>query len=59
MSCAGRPQCAHCGDPDLVKNLTRRPVVWVPAEGARWLAPGADTRETLARYGHLVSPVTG
>jgi ribosomal protein S12 methylthiotransferase accessory factor len=55
-----RPQCAHCGDPDLVKDLTRRPVVLGPRPKAsggwhRALTP----EDTLARYGHLVSPVTG
>ncbi len=57
---SARPQCEHCGDPDLVKNLTRRPVVL----GSQPKAPGGWHRaltpeDTLARYGHLVSPVTG
>ncbi|MCT2581985.1 TOMM precursor leader peptide-binding protein [Actinophytocola gossypii] len=56
----GRPQCEHCGDPDLVRHQARRPVVL----GSRPKAPGGSHRamtpeETLARYRHLVSPVAG
>lgn len=56
----GRPQCEHCGDPDLVRRRTRRPV----ALGSRPKVGGGSHRaqapeETLARYRHLVSPVTG
>lgn len=56
----GRPQCGHCGDPDLMRYQTRRPVVL----GSRPKAAGGWHRalspeETMARYQHLVSPVTG
>jgi ribosomal protein S12 methylthiotransferase accessory factor len=56
----GRPQCEHCGDPDLVRHQTRRPVVL----GSRPKAAGGWHRaltpeDTMARYGHLISPVTG
>ncbi|GAB3439427.1 TOMM precursor leader peptide-binding protein [Actinophytocola sediminis] len=56
----GRPQCQHCGDPDLMRDQAARPVVL----GPRPKAPGGGHRaltpeQTLARYQHLVSPVTG
>jgi oxazoline/thiazoline synthase len=56
----GRPQCQHCGDPDLMREQAARPVVLGPRPKAaggwhRALTP----EETLARYKHLVSPVTG
>ncbi|MFC6094794.1 TOMM precursor leader peptide-binding protein [Saccharothrix lopnurensis] len=52
------PQCGTCGDPDLVRARTRRPVRLAPtpkAGGGRAMTAGA-VRE---RFGHLVSPVTG
>lgn len=47
-----RPQCASCGDPELVRERTRRPVV---------LEPGAapPPERVLDTYRHLVSPLTG
>ncbi|MER7111622.1 TOMM precursor leader peptide-binding protein [Streptomyces sp. NPDC000229] len=57
-----RPQCPDCGDPQLVATHVRRPVVLTSrpkAEGTgsnhRALTPEA----VLARYRHLVDPVTG
>jgi ribosomal protein S12 methylthiotransferase accessory factor len=57
-----RPQCPQCGDPGLVGSLVRAPYTPVSrpkAEGAgsnhRAMTPGA----VLARYRHLVDPVTG
>ncbi|MGK5627329.1 TOMM precursor leader peptide-binding protein [Streptomyces sp. URMC 123] len=57
-----RPQCAACGDPGLVAERAWRPFRVVP----RAKAPNdsANDRalpaaETLARYRHLVSGVTG
>ncbi len=55
------PQCAHCGDPALVRRRGHRPVVLDPAPvrsrtgGHRTLGP----EEVLARYRPLVSPLTG
>ncbi|OLF06636.1 hypothetical protein BLA60_30680 [Actinophytocola xinjiangensis] len=56
----GRPQCGLCGDPDLMREQVSRPVVL----SSRTKAAGGWHRaltpeETLARYQHLVSPVTG
>ncbi|MFD7611898.1 TOMM precursor leader peptide-binding protein [Streptomyces sp. NPDC059828] len=59
---AKRPQCADCGNPELVAEQVRRPVALVSRPKAsetggnhRALPPG----EVLARYRHLVDPVTG
>jgi oxazoline/thiazoline synthase len=56
------PQCANCGDPSLMRQLARRPVVLVSREkvadgggGHRALSP----EQVRDRYQHLVSPVTG
>ncbi|MEV6642559.1 TOMM precursor leader peptide-binding protein [Amycolatopsis sp. NPDC051371] len=49
-----RPQCASCGDPELVRERTRRPVVLDQA-GRRALSP----ERVLETYRHLVSPLTG
>lgn len=56
----GRPQCQLCGDPDLMRDQTARPVSLAsrPKAAGGWhraLTP----EETLARFRHLVSPVTG
>jgi oxazoline/thiazoline synthase len=46
-----RPQCPHCGDPGLVAARAACPpdLASVPDE----------TNDPLAKYGHLVDPVTG
>jgi ribosomal protein S12 methylthiotransferase accessory factor len=56
------PQCANCGDPSLMRQQARRPVVLVSREkvadgggGHRALSP----EQVRERYQHLVSPVTG
>ncbi|HET6706695.1 TOMM precursor leader peptide-binding protein [Amycolatopsis sp.] len=57
-----RPQCPSCGNPDLVRERTRRPVVFesrpksrTDGGGHRALAP----EQVLGTYRHLVSPLTG
>lgn len=57
-----RPQCAECGDPDLVAAQVRRPVRLTSRPkldreggGHRALAP----RQVLERYEYLVGEVTG
>ncbi len=56
-----RPQCPHCGDASLTASRTGRPVVLRPTPksayggGHRSVPP----EDVLARYQHLVSPVTG
>ncbi|MGA5557636.1 TOMM precursor leader peptide-binding protein [Streptomyces lavendulocolor] len=59
---ARRPQCPDCGDPGLVAARVRGPVVLA----SRPKAPGTGSNHraltpeaVLARYGHLVDPVTG
>ncbi|MEU8637055.1 TOMM precursor leader peptide-binding protein [Amycolatopsis sp. NPDC048633] len=47
-----RPQCASCGNPELVRERTRRPVVL----GEHRARPPEQVLET---YRHLVSPLTG
>jgi bacteriocin biosynthesis cyclodehydratase domain-containing protein len=47
-----RPQCASCGNPELVRERTRRPVVL----GEHRAVPPEQVLET---YRHLVSPLTG
>ena len=57
-----RPQCASCGDPELVRERTRRPVVLQSRPKAHTAGGGhrsASPREVLDTYRHLVSPVTG
>lgn len=56
------PQCHVCGNPDLVREQANRPVTLtsrrkasVSGGGHRALTP----EQVLARYRHLVSPVTG
>ncbi|MCQ4084273.1 TOMM precursor leader peptide-binding protein [Streptomyces sp. RB6PN25] len=57
-----RPQCPHCGDPSLVADRLRRPVRLVSRPKAH-TGGGGDRAmrpaEVLARYRHLVSPVSG
>lgn len=57
-----RPQCGTCGDPDIVGTSGHKPVRLVPRArvtdgggGYRAMSP----EQTMAAYGHLVSPVTG
>ncbi|MFB7742122.1 TOMM precursor leader peptide-binding protein [Streptomyces sp. NPDC056132] len=57
-----RPQCPRCGDPLLVRDRVSAPVVLSPRPvrdtgggGQRTVGPD----RVLARYGHLVDPVTG
>ena len=57
-----RPQCPGCGDPLLVLRrikdpliLRSRPKTEVTGSGHR----AVPAQETLRRYGHLISPVTG
>ncbi|GAA2382216.1 TOMM precursor leader peptide-binding protein [Streptomyces glaucosporus] len=57
-----RPQCPECGDPGLVAERGRRPVVLVSRPKAA--GGGSNDRaltpeQVLERYGHLVGPVTG
>ncbi|MFE9770448.1 TOMM precursor leader peptide-binding protein [Streptomyces sp. NPDC005931] len=57
-----RPQCPACGDPSLVAERTRRPVVLVsrpkaPGSGSNDRALSAE--QMLARHGHLIGPLTG
>jgi ribosomal protein S12 methylthiotransferase accessory factor len=57
-----RPQCPACGDPSLVAERTRRPVV--PVSRPKAAGAGSNDRalsagQMLDRYGHLVGPVTG
>jgi bacteriocin biosynthesis cyclodehydratase domain-containing protein len=57
-----RPQCATCGDPDLVRAQARRPVVLRQRRKACYTGGGHRSlppEQVLARYEHLVSPVTG
>ncbi|KUO20276.1 TOMM precursor leader peptide-binding protein [Streptomyces dysideae] len=57
-----RPQCASCGDPSLVAERTRRPVVPVSrpkAEGSGSNDRALSAEQMLARHGHLVGPVAG
>ncbi|HEX4705123.1 MAG TPA: TOMM precursor leader peptide-binding protein, partial [Pseudonocardiaceae bacterium] len=57
-----RPQCAHCGDPSMMRAIAWRPIELTPrptadtsSGGHRLLPP----ERILARYQHLISPVTG
>ncbi|MFD0372938.1 TOMM precursor leader peptide-binding protein [Streptomyces sp. NPDC127114] len=57
-----RPQCPSCGDPSLVAERTRRPVV--PVSRPKAECSGSNDRalsaeQMLERYGHLIGPVTG
>ncbi|MFG2561754.1 TOMM precursor leader peptide-binding protein [Streptomyces sp. NPDC048496] len=57
-----RPQCPSCGDPALVAERTRRPVVLVSrpkAEGSGSNDRALSAEQMLERYGHLIGPVTG
>ncbi|RZQ61302.1 TOMM precursor leader peptide-binding protein [Amycolatopsis suaedae] len=57
-----RPQCPECGDPGLVAERTRQPVVLRQARKIAGSTGGHRTStpaQVLDRYRHLVSPVTG
>jgi oxazoline/thiazoline synthase len=55
------PQCPTCGDPELMRRQTRRPVVLSSRrKGSYSGGHRAQTPEqVLAGYQHLISPVTG
>lgn len=55
------PQCATCGDPELVRRQARRPVVLTSQRKVSYSAGhrSQTPEQVLARYRHLVSPVTG
>ncbi|OXM59395.1 TOMM precursor leader peptide-binding protein [Amycolatopsis vastitatis] len=57
-----RPQCPGCGDSTLVAARGARPVRLEPARKTTSTGGGHRTStpaQTLERYGHLISPVTG
>lgn len=57
-----RPQCPGCGDTTMVAAQAARPVRLAPARKTTSTGGGHRTAmpaETLERYRHLVSPVTG
>ncbi|HKN54869.1 MAG TPA: TOMM precursor leader peptide-binding protein, partial [Amycolatopsis sp.] len=57
-----RPQCSACGDAGLVAEQGNRPIFLRPAKKATSTGGGhrtATPAQVLARYRHLVSPVTG
>jgi len=57
-----RPQCPQCGDPGLVAARTLRPIVPQSRPKAEGVANGhraLPAEQMLARYEHLISPVTG
>ncbi|WP_328617964.1 TOMM precursor leader peptide-binding protein [Amycolatopsis sp. NBC_00355] len=57
-----RPQCPGCGDTTLMAAQASRPVELQPARKTTSTGGGhrtATPAQTLEKYGHLVSPVTG
>ncbi|MFF9812486.1 TOMM precursor leader peptide-binding protein [Streptomyces sp. NPDC014006] len=57
-----RPQCPDCGEPTLVAERTRRPVVLLSrpkAAGSGSNDRALSARQMLERHGHLIGPVTG
>ncbi|WP_232663261.1 TOMM precursor leader peptide-binding protein [Pseudonocardia sp. TRM90224] len=59
---APRPQCPACGDPNVVAEQVARPFRLRSAPKVDGSGGGDRARtpaETLAEFGHLVSPVTG
>ena len=57
-----RPQCERCGDPTHMRRRAWRPVVLTSRPRSSDNAGGHRTQpphEVLARYEHLISPVTG
>jgi len=55
------PQCATCGDPDIMRRQAHRPVVLSSRRKASYSAGhrSQTPEQVLAEYRHLVSPVTG
>ncbi|HET9138395.1 TOMM precursor leader peptide-binding protein [Actinophytocola sp.] len=55
------PQCVACGNPALVRMQARRPVVLGSRRKASYSAGhrSLTADQVLARYRHLISPVTG
>jgi len=56
-----RPQCGHCGNPSMMRELAQRPV---DIGSHATMDTGSSHRahapeRILARYRHLISPVTG
>jgi ribosomal protein S12 methylthiotransferase accessory factor len=57
-----RPQCPSCGDPSMMAETQRRPVVLERCRAAFTAEGGyrrARPEEMLARYEHHISPITG
>ncbi|WP_410642145.1 TOMM precursor leader peptide-binding protein [Amycolatopsis sp. lyj-346] len=57
-----RPQCPGCGDTGLMAARAARPIVLEPARKTTSTGGGhrtATPSQTLERYRHLVSPITG
>nr|WP_246422497.1 TOMM precursor leader peptide-binding protein [Nocardiopsis mwathae] len=57
-----RPQCPSCGDPTLIREQARRPVVVAPRRKTPDTGGGHRARtpqQVLDDFGHLISPVTG
>ncbi len=57
-----RPQCPSCGNPELVRERTRRPVVLGSRPKSRTDGGGhraMPPEQVLDTYRHLVSPLTG
>ncbi|MDB1089574.1 TOMM precursor leader peptide-binding protein [Streptomyces sp. ACA25] len=57
-----RPQCPRCGDPGLVQDRVRRPVVLrsvLKLQDSGNNHRAVSSTDMQRRYGHLVSPVTG
>jgi ribosomal protein S12 methylthiotransferase accessory factor len=56
------PQCAACGNPELMREQGRRPVVLASRRKESYGGGGhrsSSPEEVRGRYWHLVSPVTG
>jgi bacteriocin biosynthesis cyclodehydratase domain-containing protein len=57
-----RPQCPTCGDPDLMRRRSARPVVLstrATHAGCPNRDRARDPEATYAQYEHLIGPVTG
>ncbi len=57
-----RPQCPSCGNPDLVRERTRRPVTFETRPKAHTTGGGhraLPPEQVLGTYRHLVSALTG